>query len=106
MLSASFRLILQVIFCLLGLCVVCVTQAQQNISAIQQEQPDERILWRLFHAHKITELKKQIDFLQQRYPAWKPPTVLLRFITNNPENQKEKNVEIIQKKNISVIVTH
>lgn len=42
--------------------------------------PDERILWQLYHAGKIEELKRQIDNLQQSYPLWRPPLVLLKSL--------------------------
>jgi len=86
MLSASFRLNWRVVFSLLGLLVAFTVSAQPNNASVTiQEKPDERILWRLFHAHKINELKQQITVLQQRYPSWRPPNSLLQFIENKPE---------------------
>lgn len=38
--------------------------------------PDERPLWRLFHADRLDDLQREIASLQRRYPAWRPPAQL------------------------------
>ncbi|MGR9116997.1 MAG: cellulose synthase subunit BcsC-related outer membrane protein [Gammaproteobacteria bacterium] len=44
----------------------------------EQKGPDERILWRLFHAGKIKELNRQIEHLQRLYPYWQVPPDMIR----------------------------
>jgi len=51
--------------------------------------PDERILWSLFHAGKIVELKRQIADLQRRFPAWQVPPDLQQLLTQPaPQNTR------------------
>ena len=42
-----------------------------------QNGPDERILWRLYHAGKIEELRRQIDHLKALFPYWQVPPDLI-----------------------------
>ena len=84
MLSANNKLIQLLLFSTLWLIVVQNPFAQETetatATAIKSQQPDERILWQLFHANKITELTLQIKQLQQRFPDWQPPQILLDSI--------------------------
>lgn len=47
-----------------------------GLSEPQGKSPDERILWRLFHAKKYQQLSRQIGQLRQQYPKWLPPNDL------------------------------
>jgi tetratricopeptide (TPR) repeat protein len=79
------------LFCLLtvALSICCIAEAaeiKQNKSGgvidetvfnkPQSNLPDERILWRLFHAKKYKQLSLQVEQLTQQYPEWLPPTDL------------------------------
>jgi tetratricopeptide (TPR) repeat protein len=68
---------------------IAVEISQRQSSAVVDEAaalgessdgPDERVLWRLLQAKKYRELKRQLAVLQQHYPAWKPPSDLLKSL--------------------------
>ncbi len=44
--------------------------------------PDERILWRLFHAKQYTQLTEQANHRRQQYPNWLPPKDLTKAMLN------------------------
>lgn len=57
---------------------------QGDVSILSREapadQPDESILWALFHNGNIAALRFQIGDLQKRYPDWQVPTDLLKAL--------------------------
>lgn len=42
--------------------------------------PDERILWRLFHAQQYKQLNEQTKQFTQQYPRWRPPKDLTKAL--------------------------
>jgi len=88
MLSAIDKLIQLLLFGLLCIGCIAMPLAAEKSTSIISEQPDERILWQLFHAGKIMELKQQIVRLQQRFPNWQPPPSLLRLMTETGRTQQ------------------
>lgn len=59
---------------LLGVLLAIVLTA----GAAPADQPDERILWQLYHAGKYRLLKQAIEEYRQLYPNWTPPPALQR----------------------------
>jgi tetratricopeptide (TPR) repeat protein len=79
------------LFCLLTValstcCIAGAADIKQNksggiidqsvLNEPQSNLPDERILWRLFHAKKYKQLSLQVKQLRQQYPEWLPLTDL------------------------------
>ncbi len=101
MLPAINKLIQVLLFSLLWLGCISIPLAAERAASVELKQPDERILWQLFHVGKIVELKQQIVRLQQRFPNWQPPQSLLRFIAETRKSQQAVNPGRINKQPLS-----
>ncbi|XSG84321.1 MAG: cellulose synthase subunit BcsC-related outer membrane protein [Methylohalobius sp. ZOD2] len=70
----------------------------------QPEQPDERILWQLYHADNFQLLRQAIEEYRQRYPGWSPPQNLIRLLqksgrSSDSVTQRQRIETAIQSEN-------
>lgn len=75
-----------------------IEKAEQNSTKERAKQkkskpiaPDERVLWRLYNAHRYPALAKKIRAFKTQYPNWSPPPNLTRLIA------ERRKSEIIQR---------
>lgn len=60
--------------------LLCLLLAAWSGTALAGSQPDERVLWQLFHAGKIALLQQAIRDYQRQYPGWTPSEDLLHAL--------------------------
>jgi hypothetical protein len=75
--------------------------------------PDERILWQLFNAGKLTSLQKLIAQWQKQFSNWQPPVKLLSLmhvknqsrLVSNPIQEHHALNQSLRSKNIDQIIS-